>query len=184
MKKWQIVKAILYISVAVLIFIFYDALMPYVGILVGGIVFLYATEELIFLSVKRKLFGSAYYLFDGIAQLLIGVILFLVSNDIIKVCLVWGVWAILRESKEMAEAIDKIPRNKLYVVNVIESVVVISLSFLMILEPNENHARLHVLLLAAELVIVVLFFALESLLFKQETDKNGEPSDKETYTKK
>ena len=105
MKKWQILKAVLYLTLAVFIFVLNKTIMPYVGILVGAIVCLYAAEEFIVNVAKKTLISDAYRLFEGIAQLLIGIILFIVSDDIIKVCLVWGVWSILRESKEMAEAI-------------------------------------------------------------------------------
>ena len=174
MKKWQTLKAILYLALGSFIFIFNNAVMPYVGFLVGGIVFLYAVEELIVLPARKELFKSPYHLFDGIAQFLIGIILFLVSDDVIKVCLVWGVWSIIRESKEMAEAIDKLSKRKLSVINIIESVAVIALSFLMIIEPNESHAHLHVLLLGAELVIVVLFYFLETWLYKKDKSDDGD----------
>lgn len=135
--------------------------MPYVGILVGAVVCTYAVEELIVSAVKRTLFDNPYLLSDGIVQLLVGTILFIVSMDIIKVCLVWGVWSILRESKEFAAAIKNIAEKRLGIINAVESVVIIVLSFLLVLEPNEEHARLHVFLLAAELAIVVLFYFAE-----------------------
>ena len=163
MKKWQIIKAALYLVSSILIFIFNYSIMPYVGILVGAVVCTYATEELVVSAVKRTLFQNPYILSDGIAQLLVGAILFIVSHDIIKVCLVWGVWSILRESKEFAVAVKNISQKKLGIVNAVESVVVIVLSFLLVLEPNEEHARLHVFLLAAELAIVVLFYFTELL---------------------
>lgn len=176
MKKWQIIKAVLYLLIALCVFVFNKALMPYVGYLVGGVVCLYAVEELAVYAVKKTLFSDAYHLFDGIAQLLIGIILFIVSNDVIKVCLVWGVWSILRESKEMAEAIKKIPLRKSESINVAESIIIIALSFLMILEPNEDHAFLHIILLGAELVIVVLFYFAE-VLGNRRVKQNSEQSD-------
>ena len=179
MKKWQILKAVLYLTIAVFIFIFNKSVMLYVGFLVGGVVCLYSLEELAVYAFKRTLLSDPYHLFDGIAQLLIGIILFIVSNDIIKVCLIWGVWAILRESKEMAEAIKKIPVKKSEIINVAESVIVIALSFLMILEPNEAHAYLHVILLGAELVIVVLFYFAEVLSNKISKRNSKESDEKE-----
>lgn len=137
--------------------------MPYVGILVGAVVCIYAVEELIVAAAKRTLFQNPYLLSDGIVQLLVGAILFIVSSDIIKVCLVWGVWSILRESKEFAEAIKNISQKRLGIINAVESVVIILLSFLLVLEPNEEHARLHMFLLAAELAIVVFFYFAELL---------------------
>ncbi len=159
--------------------------MPYVGIAVGAIVCMYAAEELIVIAVQGKFFKDAYHLFDGLSQLLIGIILFLVSGDIVKVCLVWGVWSILRESKEMAEAIDQLSQKKFGIINIVESIVIIALSFVMILEPSERHAHLHVILLGAELVIVVLFYFAEELRDrflgrgKSVTDNSGNNGDEE-----
>lgn len=185
MKKWQILKSVLYLISAVFIFIFNEAIMPYVGIAVGAIVCMYAAEELIVITAQGKFFKDVYHLFDGISQLLIGIIMFLVSGDIVKVCLVWGVWSILRESKEMSEAIDKLSQKKFGIINIIESIVIIALSFVMILEPGERHAHLHVILLGAELVIVVLFYFVEELrdsFFgrgKSATDNSGDNYDEE-----
>ncbi|MBR0189554.1 MAG: hypothetical protein IJQ23_04135 [Clostridia bacterium] len=179
MKKWQILKAVLYLTLAVFIFVLNKTIMPYVGILVGAIVCLYAAEELAVYAARKTLFSDAYHLFDGIAQLLIGIILFIVSDDIIKVCLVWGVWSILRESKEMAEAIKKLPTRKSEIINVIESVTIIALSFLMILESNEDHAYLHMILLGVELVIVVLFYYIEVFENKFLQRKSKEKDDSE-----
>ncbi len=185
MKKWQILKTGLYSTLAVFIFVLNGTIMPYVGILVGAIVCLYAVEELVVYAVKKILFSEAYHLFDGIAQLLIGIILFIVSSDIIKVCLVWGVWSILRESKEMAEAIKKLPTKKSEIIDIIESVVIIALSFLMILEPNDDHAYLHMILLGVELVLVVLFYYIEVLegkIAKRKSEEDNGADDSGSLT--
>ena len=172
-------KAVLYLALALFIFIFNDFVMPYVGILVGAIVCLYAVEEFAFYAFKRELSSDTYHLFDSIAQFLIGAILFIVSEDIIKVCLVWGVWSILRESKELSEGIKKFPTKKTEIITVTESVIVIVLSFLMILEPSESHAHLHLILLGVELVIVVIFYLIEIIVNKltrqriNKTDSTG-----------
>lgn len=168
--------------VAVFIFIFSKALIPYVGFLVGAVVCMYALEELIVYAAKKILFSDPYHLFDSITQLIIGVILFIVSYDIIKVCLVWGVWSILRESKEMAEAITKLSARKTEIINVVESVIIIALSFTMILEPNESHAYLHIILLGIELVIVVLFYFAEigGKIIMERKSQTTENNDKDT----
>ena len=172
MKIWQIIKAFLYLVIALFIFINNNAVLPYVGFLVGGVVCLYSLEELIVLACKRRFFKDTYHLFDGLAQLFIGIILFIVSKDVVKVCLVWGVWSILRETKEMSEAIDSLHERKYNVLSVIESLVIIALSFFMILEPNEEHAHLHVILLGAELVLVVVFYFLDLAFGKKLNNEN------------
>ncbi|MBP5467550.1 MAG: hypothetical protein J6Y43_08335 [Clostridia bacterium] len=164
MKKWQISKAVLYLASAVLIFVFNESITPYAGILVGAVVCVYAFEELIISAVNKKLFSDTFHLFDGLSQIFIGAILFLVSSDIVKVCLVWGVWSILRESKELATAVKSIITKRFGVLSIAESVIVIVLSFVMILEPTTRHANLHVILLGVELITVVLFYFMENLI--------------------
>ena len=177
MKFWHLSKVVLYLTLAVVIFILNNSVMSYVGILVGGIVCLYAAEEFIIFAIKKELFNNPYHLFDGIAQFLIGAVLFIVSNDIAKVCVVWGVWAILRESKELAEAIDNLSKNKTDIINITESVIVIVLSFFMIINPDDAHARLHVFLLAIELIIVVLFYFMEVFHDRIISKRNKENSE-------
>ena len=180
MKKWQTVKAVLYVTLAVVIFIFSQSIMPYIGYLVGGVVLLYASEELILSAVNRTLFTDVQRVFDGIAQLLICAALFIVAKDVIKLCLIWGVWSILRESKEMAEAIKSIVTTRFGVLNVMESVVVIVLSFLLILEPNDEHIRLHVILLGIEFITVVLFYFLKT--WRDKTLKPNSKKEEERLT--
>ena len=175
MKRWQISKAILYVSAAVALIVFNKSVMPYVGVIVGAVVCAYATEELIISAVRRTLFVDTFHLFDGIAQVLVGTLLFIVSEDIIKVCLVWGVWSILRESKELAEAVNGLARNKFQVLNILESLTVIVLSFVIVIEPSEVHANLHVILLGVELITVVAFYVIESVLkAKSAANKDDE----------
>lgn len=177
MKKWEISKAILYFIAAVLIFIFNKSITPYAGILVGAVVCVYAFEELIISAINKKLFYDTFHLFDGIAQILIGTILFLVSSDIVKVCLTWGVWSILRESKELAVAVKDIITKRFGFLSIVESVVVIVLSFIMILEPTEGHANLHVILLGIELLTVVLFYLMESFADKKRANNSKDEKD-------
>lgn len=180
MKKWQFSKAILYLVAAVLIFIFNKSITRYAGIVVGTVVSIYAFEELIFAAARKQFFSDTFHLFDGIAQILISALLFIVSTDIMKVCLVWGVWSILRESKELAEAVKSIIMKKIGFINVAESVAVIILSFVMILEPSETHANLHVILLGVELITVVLFYFMEIIRDKKIADKSS--NEKEELT--
>lgn len=167
MKIVRISKAVLYIAIATLIFILNSRIMPYVGYLVGGVITLYALEELfVILIEKDRSYGRAF-LYDVVAQLLISALLFISANDISAVCIVWGVWSILRESREMTRAIAKLKVYRLGIISIAESVAVIFLSFLMVVHPDENHAFFHTILLGIELVLVVVFYYLEVLMVKK-----------------
>ena len=161
-KSLRITKATLYIAVAILILIFHEKIMPSVAFLVGGVILAYALEELIFLIAEKKFADMA----ESIIQIVLAILLFLAHDDIVKVCVIWGVWSVIREGREMAHALPRIRKHFLASVNVAESIVVIVLSATMILEPGEHHAHIHVILLAIELILEIVFPILETLLDK------------------
>lgn len=153
-------KVVLYLFAAIFIFLFHEQIMPTVAFLVGGVVLAYALEELLFLIAKRKFADTA----ESIIQIVLAILLFLAHDDIIKVCIIWGVWSIIREGREMTHALVHIRRHRLAIINIAESIVVIVLSATMILEPGEHHAHIHVILLAIELILEIGFPILEALL--------------------
>lgn len=157
MKYWYYLKAILYTIAGVLILVFNELIMKNVGIVVGSVVFLYGLNITIVSILKKRFFGENALVFDGIMLYLISLILFLVE-DIISVCLVWAVWSIMREGKEMSIAIREIIKKKsVELLNLIESVVIIAFSFIMVLNPNEEEAHFHVYILGIELLLEVIF---------------------------
>ena len=179
MKFINITKAILYVALAVFIFVFQDRIMPFVGYLVGGVVGVYALEEFLVILFDKKETRKRSFLFDVITQLLISIVLMLSAGDIVKVCVIWGVWAILRESKEMTEAIDSIFKYGLGIINIAESVTIIILSFILILHPTEEHAHLHIILLGVELLLVIFFSFAEKVIDAITLKKKGTVLSKE-----
>lgn len=170
MKIWNISKSVTYFLLAIAIFVFSGDIMPYVGYLVGGIVCLYSTEEIVLSIIKKRYFDGEFRLFDGITQAFIGIILFIVAQDVVKVCLVWGVWGIIRETKDMEKAIQSLSEKKFALISIAESVIIIALSVLLIIEPNEEHAHFHVILLGIELLTVIVFSFAEDL-YKKSAEK-------------
>ena len=168
-KGLRITKATLYLAAAILILIFHEKIMPFVAFLVGGVVLAYALEELIFLIAEKKFADMA----ESIVQIVLAVLLFLAHNDIAKVCVIWGVWSVIRESRQMSQALPDIRKHFLAIVNVAESVAIIVLSAMMILIPDEHHARIHVIVLAVELTLEIVFPFLEKLLYKFDQPKEN-----------
>ena len=58
---------------------------------------------------------------------LLAATLFIVSDDIIKICLIWAVWSIIREGREIAESAHHIREKRPGLINLIESIVIIVL---------------------------------------------------------
>ena len=183
MKQWQIVKTVLYSLAGVAVLIFHERILDFVGAIVGSVILTYGLDVLIVSIIKKTYIGGDYFLFGGLVHLLIAVIIFMVSGDLVKICLVWAVWSIIREGKELSESIHRLTLKKPAIVNVIESVTVVYLSFSMILEPTLRHAHIHVVLLGIELILEVAFPFVNGLIDKffyekrrLKTAGNVEPS--------
>lgn len=157
MKIWQTIKTVLYTVAGILILVFNEQIMPAVGFVVGTTITVYGVDLLILTLLRKKFFGENALVFDALIYILIGIIIFIVSGDIVKVCLVWAVWSILRESKEMNEAMHRISHGRPSFINLAESVVCIVLCFLMVLEPTLHHAHTHIIILGIELILEVAF---------------------------
>ena len=146
--------------------------MDYVGMVVGSVVFLYGINITIVSALRKRWIGENALIFDGLLLFFIGVILFIVREDIVKVCLVWAVWSIMREGKELTSAIVGIKNKEgVEVLNLIESIVIIVFSFTMIMNPNEEHVHFHVYLLGAELLLEVIFPVIKLLIARRNRKK-------------
>ncbi len=166
-KALKITKAALYITVGILIFFLYETIMPYVAFLVGGVVLLYALEELGFQIARRQFADLA----GSLIQIILAVLLFLSHSEIEKVCVIWGVWSIIREGRELSHALSHIKKSAVAALNVLESIVVTVLSVMLVLTPGEHHAKIHLIILGVELILEVAFPLLEYLIYGRKTRK-------------
>ena len=170
-KPLKITKAVLYITAAVLIFIFYKSIMPYVAFLVGGVILAYALEELGF-QIARRHFAE---LAGSLIQIVLAVLLFLSHSEIEKVCVIWGVWSIIREGRELSHALAHIKKNIRASLNILESIVVTVLSVMLVLTPGEHHAQIHLIILGVELILEILFPFLDEVV-ERIKQKKEEPA--------
>lgn len=188
MKPWLIIKSILYITLGAVILLFNNEIMEFVGIMVGGVVAFYGVDIAVLSIIERKYFGENQLFFGGLVQILMGVILYIVRAEIVSVCLVWAVWSILREGKELSEALHHIIQKRVGIINFIESVIIIIFSFTMIMNPGEHHAHIHVIILGIELILEVLFpilnAAMENFLEKKKASRLAAAENKEVTATK
>ncbi len=190
MRLGRIFKAISFVAAGIIILILHSAILPYAGYVVGGVVIAYAIEDFIIALAEKKLLKEGSPFFEDLVQVIIGVLLIISSDELEKVCVIWGIWSIIRESREMTEAIAKVIHKRPGIINIIESVVVIGMSVSMILEPGEHHAKVHIVLLGIELILEIVFEAVDILydrhLAKKALAKQAEgaeeaaPVDEET----
>ena len=172
--RWS--KGILYIFAAVMIFLFHEEIIPHVAFLVGGVVLAYALEELIYLLAERHFADIA----ESLIQIVLAILLFLVHDDIIKICVIWGVWSIIREGREMTRALVHLKTKRLALVDIAESVTVTVLSAFLVLEPGHHHAKIHLILLGIELLLEILFPLLEKGLDRLLTRRKQSKSASQT----
>ncbi|MBO4572857.1 MAG: hypothetical protein J5762_03745 [Clostridia bacterium] len=156
MRYLQVIKTVLYMLAGVAVLTFNREIMDYVGTVVGAVIFAYGVDRIIISIIKKEVL-SEEGLFSALTHVLLAVVMFVVTDDIVKMCIVWAVWSILREGKELSESVHRLSRGNLGLVNAIESVVIIVFSFMMITEPTEHHAHVHVIILGIELMLEVLF---------------------------
>ena len=167
--KYNLIKLGVYVVLAVLIFIFREQLVEHLKYFIGGLMILYAVEEILFIiihHVHHILHEDKVYL--GFIELLLGIVLMCVNLSYESVCIIWATWSILRESYEIKEIACELKHIVPKIVSGVESLVIIIFSILLIIEPGEHHAMIHLYLLLAELVIAPLTPLLDELLMKKK----------------
>ena len=169
--KYNLIKLGVYVVLAVLIFIFREQLVEHLKYFIGGLMILYAVEEILFIiihHVHHILHEDKVYL--GFIELLLGIVLMCVNLSYESVCIIWATWSILRESYEIKEIACELKHIVPKIVSGVESLVIIIFSILLIIEPGEHHAMIHLYLLLAELVIAPLTPLLDELLMKKKKE--------------
>ena len=69
------------------------------------------------------------------------------------VCIVWAIWAILREANEIREAVSELSNLVPSIIELATGIVNIVFSILMIITPTPQHATIHLYLLIIELAV-------------------------------
>ena len=180
--KYFAIKLAVYIAIAVCIFIFREHIVNeevdkmILNYFIGGLMTLYGVEEILFEIVfKDKHFWHKDKIYLGIIEITFGIVILCAPVDYETTCVVWATWSIVRESFEIKELVTEIKSWTLTIISGIESIAVIVLSVMLILEPHEHHALTHIYLLLFELVLTPLIPMLDEIILerkhkKQETE--------------
>ena len=176
--KYYLVKLIIYVALAVCVFIFRDKLVEHLKYFIGGLMTLYGVEEILFEIVFRdKHFWHKDKIYLGIIELVFGVALLCLDlhdnaeETLIRTCLIWATWSIVRESFEIKELVTEIKSWTLTIISGIESIAVIVLSVRLILNPGEEDAMMHMYLLLLELLLTPLIPLLDEILLERKHKK-------------
>lgn len=170
MKTWQYVRLCIFTLVGILTIVFYRTLYHYVNDIVGAVMVVYGIEEICFALCGFVENRDKEDITSGSILTVLGlVVLVLLKGDenFESACVIWAVWAILREGKEMSRIVKRIYEKRPFILNAIESFLSIVLSVLLILEPRE-HAHMHLILLGIELISKVWFEYLDYIYDKRK----------------
>ncbi len=181
MKIYNIIKTILFLGAGVLILVFYEPLMENDGYLlkyvVGSMMVYFGAEEVILILIEKKLKKNFSSFFNSIITAYLGILTIAFLNDIensfVIICVIWATWSILREGHEIAHKVVKKWDNKVVaIINLTESIIVIVLSSFLIIEPAIHNVKVHLILLAIELFIEILWPRLDNLETKVRSKNN------------
>lgn len=159
-KALKIGYFLFYVLLGVAVIVTREITVHYLPFLVGGSMILYGTEEILTAFKHRKIFSEEADAFNGQLQCVIGIFMMisLRGEDCFEtVCIIWAVWSILRENKELREIFVRIKKFNPFILNLAESVIAIIFSVMLLSDPGEHHAMVHVILLGIEFIGKVFF---------------------------
>jgi len=161
MVKNNIVKIIrysIYGILGILVFIFNNQIPNCLGYVVGGVMLLYGIEGLIFDFKKSSIITKGTRFFTHLILVIMSFItMFIAKDDIKLVCYIWAVWSIDREAEEIDEKVlDHLENIPVAIINGLESLIVMGLSIMLIINPLE-HMHSHIILLGIELLLEVVW---------------------------
>lgn len=167
--KYFSIKLGVFAILAILVFIFREPLVEHLKYFIGGLMVLYGLEEILFeiLYSRHHILHQGKLYLGGI-ELLLGAVVLSVPMTYESVCIIWATWSILREAYEIKEVFSEIKCLAPKIISAIESIVIIVFSVLLIMEPGEHHAMIHLYLLLAELIISPLTPLLDEIIDKRK----------------
>lgn len=171
MKIYHYFKLVVFIAFAVLVFVLREELLMNLQYLVGSLMLLYGLENVILISIKERIQArkSIWFIF-GYSEVLLGLVTLIAIRNYVAVCVMWGVWSILRESLEIYEITSEEIKGIPALISGIESAVAIVFSVLLIITPGEHHAKTHIYLLIVELIITSFIPVLKELINRKRNE--------------
>ena len=165
MKNYKIGKLVTFITIAISIIFLMDFYVENLQYFIGGLIVLYGIDKGILFVFENKEKKVSLF-FQCFVQLLLGICTIFLFNKIETICVIWAVWAIMREAEELTECYELFKERIPCLLNIAESIVAIVFSILLIKDPGEHHAKVHMILLIIELVTTVTFPICRELYLK------------------
>lgn len=184
MKPYRITKTIFYVLCGIFVILFHSTLAAkensLLPVVVGASMLIFGLDETIFLIATKRVKTELVRFMNQMITILLGLVMFfLVSgseNELVTSCVLWSVWSIMREGEDICVNVLTHPRHfAVAALHALESLAIIVLSVLLIANPAEHHARLHVVMLGVEFLLVVLCPLLDDFLdfLRKKSEKAG-----------
>ena len=157
MKTFRLSRLICFVACAVLLLVFNEFFLHNLRWFIGGLIVLYGSLGILalLLAKVKPIYEGQGFLFFSV-EILLGLVTLCFIKDYATVCVIWAVWSIIRESVELEEIVARELHPVLALVSGLESVAVVVLSVMLMMEPGEHHAMIHSYLLVVELVLAAL----------------------------
>lgn len=171
--RYHFFKLIVCVILAILVFIFREQLvhLNHLKFFIGALMVAYGLDEIAFEAYCHKLqFIHAHKTYLGVIELVLGVTTLILDLDYEAVCIIWATWSIIRESYEIKELVTEIKSITLTIISGIESIAVIVLSIMLIAEPGEHHALIHIYLLLFEFILTPLVPLVDEFIEKKKLE--------------
>ena len=157
MKTFRLSRLICFVVCAVLLLIFNELFLHNLRWFIGGLIVLYGSLGVLalLLAKVKPIYEGQGFLFFAV-EILLGLITLCFIKEYATVCVIWAVWSIIRESVELEEIVARELHPVLAVISGLESVAVVVLSVMLMIEPGEHHAMIHSYLLVVDLILASL----------------------------
>ena len=169
MKTFRLSRLICFSIGAILLLIFNEFFLHNLRWFIGGLIVVYGTLGILALTLEKvkPIYEGHGFLFYAV-EILLGLTTLFFIEEYETVCIIWAVWSILRESVELQEIVSGELHLSMGVLSALESVAVIVLSVMLMIEPGEHHAMIHSYLLCVELVLTGVIPMISSVLKPEE----------------
>ena len=177
MKTFRLSRLIGFVIAAILLLVFNEFFLHHLRWFIGGLIVLYGSLGILALALEKvkPIVEGHGFLFYAV-EILLGLTTLCFIEEFATVCVIWAVWSILRESVELQEIVEGELHPILAVVSGLESVAVIVLSVMLMIEPGEHHAMIHSYLLVVELILTAVIPLLNARMKPEnEHGESAEP---------
>ncbi len=151
-------KVIVYTVLGIIILIFQNNLLNYLKFFVAIPTLALSIEEFVFFVIEKNYTKEMNDFGSIVIKIVLSIVLLFVDyEEIIIICVLWGIMVIITATTDLSKAVHLFIENYRIasVLEAIQSIVQIFLSVLLIIDPIE-HVSLHIIVLGIEMLLLAL----------------------------